>query len=306
MKTFTKVSLIVAGVTTALGIIFYGVGMAINHGHGFYMVWDHGVKIVDNEKIFEQEKTEIDSFKNADIDVSAAHINFVENDSDSYAVAYRVNSIDDYVQCEVKDGKFIFRDMKKSKLNFSTGMNLMRDKDLYVTVYYPQGAEFGDIKVDSSAGDIHMEDGLVASNVTIDSSAGKAYLKNVTCALKVDLSAGSLTCDDCNFGTSTFDMSAGNINMNNCTLAGGTVDMSAGDFNAKNLNLTKSILFDMSAGDVDIELVDGLDIGYNFDLSAGTAKINGEKKGKEYQDNLKADIIISADMSAGSIDITNN
>ena len=61
----------------------------------------------------------------------------------------------------------------------------------------------------------------------------------------------------------------------------------------------------MSAGSVDIEFVEGQKIGYDFDLSAGSATINGEKRGDEFTMKDGYDIVLTADMSAGSISITN-
>ena len=81
--------------------------------------------------------------------------------------------------------------------------------------------------------------------------------------------------------------------------------MSAGDFDAKDLVLTASFDVDMSAGDVTIEFADGQRIGYDFDLSAGSAKINGEKRGDEYTEKEGYDIVLTCDLSAGSVNITN-
>ncbi|MBP5491512.1 MAG: DUF4097 family beta strand repeat protein [Clostridiales bacterium] len=307
MKAFTKVALIVAGVTTAAGIALFCIGSVLHHGKPFLMSINNGLHFYEDYEIVEQEKTVIDSFKNVSIDVSAAKIKFVENDTDEFAVAYRVETPSGQVTCDVKDNTLTFRDTEKSSFMISTGFNFsFKDKDLYVTVYYPQGTEFGKIDLDTSAGGIIMEDELNADKLIIDSSAGKATLKNISAAVNINMSAGSLTCEDCNFGTCVLDMSAGDVTMTNCTVDGGSVDMSAGSFKAKGFILTKSLNLDMSAGDVEIEFVDGQKIGYDFDLSAGSAKINGEKRGSEYQDKNGCDVVLTVDASAGSIDIINH
>ena len=119
------------------------------------------------------------------------------------------------------------------------------------------------------------------------------------------MSAGDFEATNCKFGRSVFDLSAGDVELTNCTVAGGELDMSAGDFDAKALTLTASFDIDMSAGSATIEFVDGQKIGYDLDLSAGSAKINGEKRGDEFTMKDGYDIVLTADMSAGSIDITN-
>ncbi|MBO4928266.1 MAG: DUF4097 family beta strand repeat protein [Clostridiales bacterium] len=309
MKTFTKVCLITAGVSLALGIALTATGFALNGGNGFYMKWDHGFKFSDSIEAFEKGRTEIGSFKDVEIDVSSANVNFIESDSGKFEIEYRVESDEEAdIVCEVKDNKLTFKDRSDSAFIISNFNFLyINDKDdLYVNVYYPAGTEFGNVHLDTSAGDVKISDTFNCELLDLDMSAGKTNLSNVSGALKVDMSAGSFTATDCNFGFGEFDMSAGSIKMVNCTLDGGDVDMSAGDFDAEELVLTKSIKLDMSAGSVDIKFTDGQEIGYDFDLSAGSAKINGEKKGDEYEDKKGYDIIVTVDASAGSVNITNN
>ena len=61
----------------------------------------------------------------------------------------------------------------------------------------------------------------------------------------------------------------------------------------------------MSAGDCTIEFVDGQKIGYDIDISAGTARINGEKRGDEFTMKDGYAIVLTADLSAGNVEITN-
>ena len=307
MKAFTKVCLITAGVALSLGIVLTATGFALNGGKGFYMKWDHGFKFSDSLETFEKARTEIASFKDVEIDVSSADVHFIESDSGKFEIEYRIESDEEAdIVCEVKDNKLTFKDRSDSSFIISSFNFLNVQEDLYVNVYYPAGTEFGNIHLDTSAGDVKINDTFNCVLLDLDMSAGKTNLSNVSGELKVNMSAGSFTADNCKFGYSEFDMSAGSVKLTNCTIAGGDVDMSAGDFDADQLVLTKSMKLDMSAGSVDIVFTDGQEIGYDFDLSAGSAKINGEKKGDEYQEIKGYDIILTVDASAGSVNITNN
>jgi len=302
MKTFTKVALITAGITLSSGIALTAIGFIANKGKPIYMYVDHGLKFSDDVKVVEMPKTNVEKFSDIEIDMSAADIHLIENTEDAFAVEYKFEA--DNEICEVKDDKLTIKNQNgKFKINFFNWN--FSDDDYYVNVYYPKGTDFNLINLDTSAGDIDLLNELSCNMLKIDTSAGDVTLKNVKGELDLDMSAGDVKIEDCEFGKCIFDMSAGDVDIDNCTVAGGKVDMSAGSFTAKDLILTASLKMDMSAGGVKIDFVDGQKIGYDFDLSAGSAKINGEKRGDEYTDKEGCDIVLSIDASAGSVDITN-
>lgn len=300
MKAFTKAALVIAGVSLAAGIALTVTGAIINRGKPIHMYYDHGFHIDSEGKVLEMQKTVVDDFTDIVIDVPASDIKFIE--SDEYAVEYKLQARE--MTCESKDGTLtVSSNRKKFEINLSWfGFN---NEDYFVNVYYPKGADFGRVDLDSSAGDVLIENGFDCDILILDLSAGDAKIKHVNGDLEVDMSAGDFDAENCKFGKSVFDLSAGDVDLLNCTIGGGELDMSAGDFDAKALVLTESFDIDMSAGSVDIEFVEGQKIGYDFDLSAGSATINGEKRGDEFTMKDGYDIILTADMSAGSIDITN-
>ena len=300
MKAFTKAALVIAGVSLAAGIALTVTGAIINRGKPIHMYYDHGFHIDSEGKVLEMQKTVVDDFTDIIIDVPASDIKFIE--SDEYAVEYKIRAIE--VTCESKDGTLKVSTNKK-KFDINLGFFSWDSEDYYVYVYYPKGADFGTVDLDSSAGDVIIEEGFDCDILKLDLSAGDAKIKHVNGALEVDMSAGDFEAEKCEFGKCEFDLSAGDVDLINCTIDGGELDMSAGDFDAKALTLTASFDIDMSAGSVDIEFVEGQKIGYDFDLSAGSATINGEKRGDEFTMKDGYDIILTADMSAGSIDHTN-
>ncbi len=301
MKTFTKFALVVAGISLGAGIALYAAGAIANHGDPIYMYYDDGFQLSSEAKVVEKPKTNVEKFSSIEIDMSAADVRLIENTEDAFAVEYKFQSQEGL--CEVKNDKLTIKSQKSGF--FLTFFDFSIGKDYYVNVYYPKGTNFDLITLDTSAGDIFLNDALTCKTLEIDSSAGDVTLKNVKGALTVDLSAGDVEAENCEFGKIDFDLSAGSVKLENCTIDGGSVDMSAGSFKAKELVMTSSLDMDMSAGSVTIEFVPGQEIGYDFDLSAGSATINGEKRGDEYTEKKGYDVILTVDASAGSVDITN-
>ncbi|MBO4746567.1 MAG: DUF4097 family beta strand repeat protein [Clostridiales bacterium] len=300
MKTFTKVALITAGISLSAGIALSVAGALANGGKPIRMYYDHGFHVDSEGHIHEQKKTVVDDFSNILIDVNAADVRFIE--SDEYAIEYKIEAKDVTAE-SVNDTLTISSHKHKFEINFSW-FNF-NDNDCFVYVYYPKGADFKDVLIDTSAGDINIEKGFDCDKISFNSSAGDVTINNVNGALDVDLSAGDFEATNCKFGYSVFDLSAGDVDLTNCTIAGGELDMSAGDFDAKALTLTASFDVDMSAGDCTIEFVDGQKIGYDIDISAGTARINGEKRGDEFTMKDGYAIVLTADLSAGNVEITN-
>lgn len=306
MKKFTKVALVTGLVTLVLGASLFIVGMAASDGNGVRVYYKNGFHVDDGRKTIEQERVEIDSFKNAKIDMSDASVHFYESEDDKFYVEYRLHECFAPYCLEVKNDTFEFSDQGDCKFVIDLTMFNFDNDDLYLNIYYPKGTQFGDLSIDNSAGSVYMKDDLTCQLLDIDASAGSVEIANLKGKLKADLSAGSLTLENCDLGFCDIDMSAGSFELKDCTMAGGKVDMSAGKFKSTGFTLTDDLSLDMSAGSVTIEFVDGQKIGYDFDLSAGSAKINGEKRGDEFEQIDGYDIILTVDSSAGSVDITNH
>lgn len=304
MKKFTKFVLTSATIAVAAGIVLSGIGFAVNGAHNINIIWDKGFKFAGDKELETLEKTTLDSFSNMNIDVDAAKIYFKQNDSDEYAIEYKLYSSG--VKCEVKNDTLLV-EQNPEQINFNFNFfNFPDVSDCYLTVYYPEGCDFDSIKVDSSAGAINAVEGLNCSLLDMDSSAGAIKLDGFKGAITVDSSAGAFEAKNSEFTKVTMDMSAGGITFINCTIGGGKIDSSAGGLEAKDLILKGDLSCDMSAGSVDIELVDGDAIGFDFDVSAGSIKIDGKKvaSNDDYNENTNADVVLTVDSSAGSIAIT--
>lgn len=302
MKKTTKFFLSLSVICLIAGGVLTVAGYSVNGGKGVTVIWNHGLKL-EEPKVCELEKTAMDKFSDIDLDITFAEINFQRNDTDEYAVAYKLEA--EEVKCESVNNKLIVADKERNVgiINFS-GFNL-DSSEYYLTIYYPENAEFGDITVNSSAGSIKIPDGLKCNSMHTDASAGSLKLKDFEGALNHDSSAGSFFAENCVFTKLELDMSAGSADLDNCVVGGGVADMSAGSFEASGMNLTGNFTMDMSAGSTEIELVSDNDIGYDFDVSAGSIYIDGQKVAgnDDYHENTDADIILIIDSSAGSVKV---
>ena len=152
MKTFTKVALVIAGVSLAAGIALTVTGAIINRGKPIHMYYDHGFHIDSEGKVLEMQKTVVDDFSDIVIDVPAADIKFIE--SDEYAVEYKLQARE--MTCESKDGTLTVSSNRK-KFDINLNFFNFNNEDYFVNVYYPKGADFGRVDLDSSAGDVIIE-----------------------------------------------------------------------------------------------------------------------------------------------------
>lgn len=302
MKKFTKFILVSAAIALAAGIVLGGIGFAADGVHNINIIWNKGFKVSEDEKAETMEKTSFDSFSNIDLDISAAKISFKKNDSDEYAVEYKLMSTG--VKCEVKNDTLVV-DQTPESISFNF-LNFSGLEDCYITIYYPEGSEFDSIKVNTSAGSINAVEGLKCNVFDLNSSAGGIKIDGFTGAIIVDSSAGGFEAKNSDFTKVTMEMSAGGIIFNNCTIGGGKIDASAGSLEAKGITLNGSLDCDLSAGGFDLSLQNGDDVGFDLDVSAGSVTIDGSKvvSNDSYKLDITKDVVLTVDCSAGSIKIT--
>lgn len=303
MKKVTKVFLVVGVIAIAAGAVMAGIGLAANGGNGFSVYWDKGFKVSEDSKLVTMDKTEFEAFKDIDIDVTGK-VNLVENKTDKFEVEYSLYATDDKVVCEVKDSKLVVK--INDEINFfNFDLGFINDDDLpYVTVYYPAGSEFDSINIDTSAGGFFSEDKVKAKLLFVDVSAGGVNIENYEGAFEADCSAGGIEVRNCDLTDMNVDLSAGGIEMHNSKINGGKLEVSAGGVEGHGIELLSDIDIDCSAGGVELELTNGDDMGYRIDSSVGSIIIDGDKFKDEVNLNEDADIMISIDCSAGSVEIS--
>lgn len=119
-----------------------------------------------------------------------------------------------------------------------------------VTVYLP-AEEYGELKIDSSTGDITVPAGYTFSETNIELSTGDVSIKsNVTNLAKIKTSTGDI---------SLSDMSAKNIDLK----------VSTGKVNITNVNVTEDVKIKASTGSTKTNNV----AARNFDVDASTGNV---------------------------------
>ncbi len=235
------------------------------------------------------------------------------NDDDSTIVIADEVMLDD-VSVYVKDNtlhiycgnlnsnNFKFSDLFDGMFKFNNGsVNVYVPQKVYDSIYATNNAgsteilELGAMVADlkTNAGDLvySQPDGHRSERLSIDTNAGSSTIYNAnTYNYEIDLSAGNIYAYDLT-GSGKIDVSAGDCKLNYAELNGDiTANVSAGDLDI-NLpeGISAEIICDKSAGDVEVDYFDT-----ESDMDDGDSlSINGNS----YR--------IAAKVSAGEIHITN-
>jgi DUF4097 and DUF4098 domain-containing protein YvlB len=210
-----------------------------------------------------EEYTIKENFSKIAVDVSTTDIEFAVSDSNDVKVVcnekehvkHSVKVADDTLKITLEDNRKWYE-----RIYFS-GFS-----DVKVTIYLPKDmAKLKGVLIETSTGDVKMDDLTIAGDLTIKGSTGDRVLNNIS----VD---GKFTLE-----TSTGDLKADNISAASASLEGSTSDfilnrfVVAGDFTS-----------DTSTGDVKMTLSDAATVKINTSTGDVVCSFLTEK-------NIKAD-----------------
>ena len=139
--------------------------------------------------------------------------------------------------------------LKRARRFFNFGFSFDKDK-VEVTIYVPVQFE-GEIKVDTSAGNITATD--TCGDLDLDTSAGNVVVIGHRCnKAKIDTAAGNVTMRVANNFVSHVDIdtSAGNVDFEAAETGRLKIDTSAGSVNARITKISGDTTLDTSAGSV--------------------------------------------------------
>lgn len=281
----TKIKLLSSVILMGVGgsLMVYGV----NNGASTSVNWDsvkHSFVISRGEKeLYEQAKTEIDSFKEIDLDLKTATVNLIP--SDDYYIEYHVSTTGNF-SYKVDDGKLIVSDDngKFFNLNFGSLGDLFSEdnENSYVNIYYPEDTHIGDFNASLDMGSLNM-DGLGIKEADIDLDMGSLYMDN--CII-----------EDCQI-----DLDMGSLHMNDTVVDYLEADLDMGTVNGMGVGVTDKMDLDLDMGSANLDMITsydskGLEYGYDFSCDMGSITIDGENYGHEKEKNGKKMIKISCDM----------
>lgn len=262
MKKFWLTILAVALIGLALICVGAGLG---GFKYSFYV--DENGFHRENE-VLEMREEKLNGFKNIDVDLSSANLNFVEGDEFKIEI---MNERNDEIKYSVEDDT-----LKVSQKPFFAIFSFWV-KTPTVTVYTPANAEFDNVKIQLSSGKANV-DGMTANTCCAKLSSGNAKLKNIDAETsELVLSSGKLVLDGFKTDSLDYKISSGNVEIAN--LSAKTVN---GKVMSGQLVVSKSNLGEfastVSSGKVVMEGIasDSLDCS----VSSGSVNISGELNGK--------------------------
>ncbi len=234
------------------------------------------------------EKTKIDAYNGLNIELSSLNLQIVSSEDDSYYISYNISNSHskekELVSYEVNDKTLTLKEDANSFRSYvhidvgflsallSKDKDLMTDEDV-VTLYVPDNAKFQSADINSSFGDILINNSSFESG-KITADDGEIFIKNST-----------LT--DTTVSASLGDVKTYDSKMKNCKFT-----LSDGDFTAKNNEFTDEISISNDLGDIEIQGSKKQLESLGFDASTSLGDIDvpeileGRLKADDSDDNV--------------------
>ncbi|MDE6024675.1 MAG: DUF4097 family beta strand repeat-containing protein [Lachnospiraceae bacterium] len=257
---------------------------------GRTIYWDKTQKhlvLGDSATHYTLEKTKIDSFSSIDIDVQYANVNFVA--ADDYYIEYDITA-DSSEPYFIHNDTLTFNDSSRTYFHINIGLNHnTNDKHKeYVTIYYPEGADFKMLKADLDMGSIE----ITGANIK---------------ELDLDLDMGSLAIDNCNIKSISSSLDMGSITIMDCIINTADFDLDMGNLDITDTAIYDGMEADLDMGSADLKLMskgqnrEAIDYGFDLSCDMGDVSLNSDDKGRDYHQKGVSKIEISCDMGSISI-----
>lgn len=280
-----------------VSFIAFGISVAVFGTND--SVSDDEISIGDNSTVLTED------YEAIDIDVGAYDCTLKSGSGDVTTV-YVSGDKADRIKAKVSGGTLkVYSDGKWFKFGFG-----FWNSSTSVTVEVPEKV-YEELKVHTGAGDAYVKN-ISADSVLLDVSAGKLeYIQpeHVVSSLDVHVSAGKLIARNAASREYSVDVSAGNAEVYGLT-GSGSIDVSAGSAKAYLAELNGSCDIDVSAGNATLGVPGNASARIDCSRSAGSIEIGacGIYRNADDHDVVTlngGEYSISADVSAGSIKITN-
>ena len=261
MKKTNKRLLAAAGIFCAVGILFFGVGVA-SGGRNYVKTADlnriSGAAMMDSSDSHAiLSKTEINAFSSLNIDLKNIDLDIKASDDDTFYISYNIETNDGMLPLsyQVQNGALNIVEKKGHEsysyihidINFlqeMLGQSHVIENSNKVTVYIPKKTDLSSFSCKMGYGDLDIES-LNAKQAVIQNDDGdvkivRGRFKNLE--LKDDL--GDLKIKDVIFANSQIEMADGDIQAENVTFTGkNEIRSSLGDIT---LSIPEKTLADLS------------------------------------------------------------
>lgn len=263
-KKLIQISLcmIVAGaVLTGIGILMGGwPGVALSRNGVFSPYAENGTYTI--------EKTKIDSFSNAELEISSyADIHIQPSDDKYFYLEYQLDREYGEPRYEVKKDTLSLTHKGRHKGGiyfFNIGFHDSSEIHAYITLYIPKNQDMGRLSVSNDCGNLSVK-GLTFGNTKLTSSYGDVNLQNTAFEdLELVLDSGDLKADSLTAKKLLLYNEYGDVTLKNISAQNADLDLDSGNLKAASFEC-ESLTAKNEYGDIDLD-----------DLSAETVEIKLE------------------------------
>ena len=252
MKKTNKHLLAAGGIFCAVGILFFGVGVA-SGGRNYVKTADlnriSGSAMTDSSDSHAiLSKTEIDSFSSVNVDLRNLDLDIKASDDDKFYISYNIETTDGMLPLsyQVQDGALNIVEKQGHEsysyihidINFlqeMLGQSHVIENSNKVTVYVPKKTDLSGFSCKMGYGDIDVE----------SLNAQKAVIKNED---------GDVTISDSTFKNLELSADLGDLRVNDTTLTDSQIEMMDGDVKAENISFSGENEFTSDLGDITLSI----------------------------------------------------
>lgn len=234
MKKTNKRLLVAGGIFCAVGILFFGVGVA-SGGRNYVKTADlnriSGAAMMDSSDSHAiLSKTEIHSFSSLNVDLKNLDLDIKASDDDRFYISYNIETTDGMLPLSYQVQNDALNIVEKNghesssyihiDINFlqeMLGQSHVIENSNKVTVYIPKKTDLSGFSCKMGYGDINVES-LNAQKTVIQSEDGDITISDSTFNnLELSADLGDLKIKDTTFTNSQFEMMDGDVKAENVT-----------------------------------------------------------------------------------------
>ena len=252
MKKTNKRLLAAGGIFCAVGILFFGVGVA-SGGRNYVKTADlnriSGAAMMDSSDSHAiLSKTEINAFSSLNIDLKNIDLDIQSSDDDNFYISYNIETNDGILPLsyQVQNGALNIVEKKGHEsysyihidINFlqeMLGQSHVIENSNKVTVYIPKKTDLSSFSCKMGYGDMNVE----------SVNAQKAVIQN---------DDGDVTISGCSFEDLELSTDLGDLNIKDTALTDSQIKMMDGDVNAENVSFNGKSTFNSSLGDITLSI----------------------------------------------------
>ena len=300
MKKTNKRLLAAGGILCAVGVLFFGVGVA-SGGRNYVKSADlnriSGTATMDSSDSHAiLSKTKIDSFSNVNVDLRNLDLDVKESDDDHFYIAYNIETNDGMLPLsyQVQDDTLNIVEKKGHEsysyihidINFlqeMLGQSHVIENSNKVTVYIPKKNDMSSFSCKMGYGDLDIES-LNVKQVMIQNDDGDIKIAGGT------------------FKNVELKDELGDLKIKDATLSNGKIEMDDGDVKAENVTFTGKNEIHSTLGDITISIPEKTLAGLSVEAEASEIDVP-EELGKVMTDEDDDQIVDSENKTQNSLEI---